>query len=263
MLSMPDMQLDHLVVFVPDLERAMADFTSLGFTVIAGGQHAATENALIVFEDETYVELLALKPDWKRPVFRAAAGLIAMIARSRKDINWRLMNWITGNYGSIDWCLRVPEVRTMLDDWADKQTASLGYQSFSRQRPDGQRVKWHLGSLKDRDLPFLISDLTDRVWRIPAEARAHANGALGLAKVWLSVEDKQSAINSFDRRFERLADTQVGAATYQIGEVQISLTDAAHHAGKWALALAHAGPQRIDLDPAISGGVSISLIPVR
>ena len=69
---MPDIQLDHLVLFVPKLERAMADFSSLGFTVIAGGQHASTENALIVFEDETYIELLALKPDWKRPVFRAA-----------------------------------------------------------------------------------------------------------------------------------------------------------------------------------------------
>ena len=258
---MHNMQLDHLVIFVPDLGTAMADFSALGFTVIAGGQHAATENALIVFEDETYIELLALKPGWKRSVFRAASGFIALMARSRQDMNWRLMNWVTRDYGSIDWCVRVPDVRLLLDDWADRQTASLGYQSFARQRPDGQLVEWHLGSLKDRDLPFMISDLTDRIYRIPGDVREHANGALGLAKVWLSVDDRQAAIRAFDHRFERSAENHADPASYQIGNVQIILTAPGHHNGKWALALTCAGTQRVDLDPAKSGGVSISLLP--
>ena len=52
---------DHAVIAVQNLDVAIQDYCDLGFTVFRGGVHAnrATENALIVFEDGTYLELLA------------------------------------------------------------------------------------------------------------------------------------------------------------------------------------------------------------
>ena len=50
--------LDHLVIAVSDLPRAIADYTALGFTVLEGGRHPGrpTHNALVVFEDGSYLE---------------------------------------------------------------------------------------------------------------------------------------------------------------------------------------------------------------
>ena len=52
---------DHAIIFVEDLATASEDYRSLGFTVLPGGTHAGglTRNALIAFQDGTYVELLA------------------------------------------------------------------------------------------------------------------------------------------------------------------------------------------------------------
>ena len=51
--------IDHLVVAVPDLDAAMANYRALGFTVVRGGRHpVATHNALIAFADGAYIELI-------------------------------------------------------------------------------------------------------------------------------------------------------------------------------------------------------------
>ena len=53
--------LDHVVIRVNDLERVIADYTALGFTVQRGGTHAdgVTHNALVGFADGSYLELIA------------------------------------------------------------------------------------------------------------------------------------------------------------------------------------------------------------
>ena len=52
--------LDHLVLFVDDLPAAITRFES-GFTVTPGGTNGSTHNALIVFSNDTYIELIALQ----------------------------------------------------------------------------------------------------------------------------------------------------------------------------------------------------------
>ena len=64
-----DPQFDHAVIFVSDLEKAIADFADLGFDVVRGGSHGSTENALIIFANQTYLELLGVKPGWSWPAY--------------------------------------------------------------------------------------------------------------------------------------------------------------------------------------------------
>ena len=54
-------RLDHLVILVRDLGSTVRDYEGLGFTVTPGGEHAdgLTRNALIPFEDGSYLELVA------------------------------------------------------------------------------------------------------------------------------------------------------------------------------------------------------------
>ncbi len=53
--------LDHLVILVRDLARAAPDYERLGFAVTPGGEHAdgLTRNALIPFDDGSYIELVS------------------------------------------------------------------------------------------------------------------------------------------------------------------------------------------------------------
>src|SRR5919202_4462751 len=84
--------MDHLVILVRDLDRAVGGYGSLGFEVTPGGEHAdgLTRNALIPFEDGSYIELVAfVDPEdprdnvwgW-RPFLRRGGGLIDYCAAS-------------------------------------------------------------------------------------------------------------------------------------------------------------------------------------
>ena len=80
-------QFDHLVVVVTDIEQASRDFTQLGFQVTPGGSHGSTENALVIFANQTYIELLALKPSWYRPLIRLAVKLGLLKRQAYKKTN--------------------------------------------------------------------------------------------------------------------------------------------------------------------------------
>ena len=55
--------LDHVVLVVRDLERAIDDHRRRGFTVTIGGEHAdkLTRNALIPFADASSLEIVAFR----------------------------------------------------------------------------------------------------------------------------------------------------------------------------------------------------------
>ena len=77
------LQLDHFVIAVSDLAGAIADYSALGFNVLPGGkhQHAPTQNALVVFEDGSYFELIEwtqadLGDRWYRELSQHGEGLV-------------------------------------------------------------------------------------------------------------------------------------------------------------------------------------------
>jgi catechol 2,3-dioxygenase-like lactoylglutathione lyase family enzyme len=57
-------RLDHLVILVRDLDRAVRGYEGLGFAVTPGGEHAdgLTRNALIPFRDGSHLELGEHRP---------------------------------------------------------------------------------------------------------------------------------------------------------------------------------------------------------
>ena len=90
-------RLDHLVVLVRDLDRAIRDYETLGFTVTPDGEHAdgLTSNALIPFKDGSYLELVAfLDPDDPR------------------DNVWGWRPFLFSSGGLIDYCLASDDLGT-------------------------------------------------------------------------------------------------------------------------------------------------------
>lgn len=184
--------LDHVVVLVNDLEAAIADYTQLGFTVQRGGTHAdgATHNALIGFEDGSYLELLAfLKP---APQHRWAAHQQA------------------GREGFIDFALLPGDIGSVI---AAARLRGLQYEGpidGGRLRPDGERLAWQFGWPPTADLPFLCGDVTPRSLRVrEGEVRLHPNGVTGVKALSVTVRDLDASV----KRWTALLGPQASAAT--------------------------------------------------
>jgi catechol 2,3-dioxygenase-like lactoylglutathione lyase family enzyme len=171
------LSLDHLVILVPDLATAITDYTSLGFTVVPGGTHAdgATHNALVVFADGSYLELIAFLRDAPQHRWGGHAA--------------------RGHSGFIDYALLpLPDVGSVVVAATARGLAYQGPSDGGRLRPDGERLAWQIGTPPSPDLPFLCGDVTPRALRVPEGAvRQHANGVTGIAGLTVAVGDMATA----------------------------------------------------------------------
>lgn len=173
-MSLP---LDHIVIAVQDLERTIADYQSLGFNVLRGGEHPgrSTHNALVVFADGAYFELIA----WRAPA---------------PDERWWQQLQQHGE-GLVDFALLPSETSAVV---AAARAHGLSYEApyeGGRLRPDGAQLRWRNARPPSHDLPFLCGDLTERVLRVPeGPARVHPNGVTGVARLEVAVQDLQASL---------------------------------------------------------------------
>jgi len=178
--------LDHLVLFVDDLTTAITRFESKGFTVTPGGTNGPTHNALIVFSDDTYIELIALQSSRVRFIMRLLrhVGVLALRRWVKRDLQTRLLDWMSGPEGLIDLCFRGTELNEISRSSPLAGTGLTDPLQFKRHRPDGLVVQWTLRGSNSRRQPFFIQDATPIDYRIPVgDVRIHPNGALGVSEV--------------------------------------------------------------------------------
>ena len=193
------MLLDHVVLFVDDLDDAINTFSSYGFTVTPGGINGPTQNALIAFENETYIELIALQKQTTRRLFKVTrhSGLLRLRSMVKTDLNNRLFGWFSKPQGFRDICFRATSLEEVSRECLARGIALTPIIPFNRHRPDGVTVSWYLtGAVNDAE-PFFIEDKTPIHLRIPdGAARIHDNGALGITEVETKVPLSFSVANA-------------------------------------------------------------------
>ncbi len=213
--------LDHVVILVADLGAAVRDYAALGFTVEPGGTHAegTTHNALVVFGDGSYLELIAfLKPD----------------ARHRWGA-WAERSW----EGFVDFALLPDSVPRVVDAARGCGLAYEGPIAGGRVRPDGERLEWQLGTPPTPDLPFLCGDLTPRTLRVPeGQARVHANGVQGVAAVTVAVADLDASL----ARWRTLLGVHADEDVRTLAMPGLGVRQAVLRLGSTTLLLAAPGP---------------------
>lgn len=181
-------QIDHLVLLLPykDLLAPPA-WLSDNFSITPGGRHhdARTENKLVVFQDGTYLELIAFIND--DPAHRHGHP------------------WGNKAFGFIDFALtNAPKEfnHAELRGRVSRKSARLGFdyalpEEGGRRRDDGIDVKWKVtvpvnqpaACLPPRtppnrrgEIPFWCHDVTDRALRVDSSNTTHPSGALGIAQ---------------------------------------------------------------------------------
>jgi hypothetical protein len=250
--------IDHVVVIGEDMDRLAGQYRELGFAVTPGGKHpeTGTENALIPFQDGSYIELLA----YHEP--RRGARRATLLARGG---------------GLIEYMLASNAIEL---DLASARRHRLPYgapEPGARLRPDGVEVAWLDGPVTDigSGLPFLIQDVTAHEMRVPAgEACAHPNGATGIARLILAVSSIDNATLLYqslldgDAETARLTDEFV-EAVFLSGRHRIVLRqplvpgELRHHitrVGDGPFALELAGPEPQEFAPASAAGARIALV---
>lgn len=172
------LRLDHVVIAVGNLERTVGRYADAGFTVTPGGRHPGrnTSNALVVFEDGSYLELITYS------------------APSPDERWWRELD--AHGDGLVDFALLPQDLPAVVAQARARGLADItGPLPGGRVRPDGERVAWQTARQARHDLPFLCADLTPRTLRVPeGELRRHRNGATGIAQVTVAVADVQASL---------------------------------------------------------------------
>jgi catechol 2,3-dioxygenase-like lactoylglutathione lyase family enzyme len=204
--------IDHVVIAVADLERAVAGFGQLGFTVVRGGRHTAlgTHNALVSFSDGAYLELIAfLVESSPHPWFAAVAR----------------------GGGLTDVCLRTDDLDADLASFARAGARMSDPFAMERTRPDGYAVRWMLAVPLPPSagaVPLLIQDTTPRDERVPRE-RVHGNGATGIGTLTVAVEDAAAACAFYEdvlgARGEDVRQEDLGTrgARFHVGPHELQL----------------------------------------
>lgn len=190
--------LDHIVIAVADLDRAMADYRALGFQVLPGGQHPGrtSHNALVVFADGAYLELIA----WRAPA---------------PEERWYRTLSAHGQ-GLVDYALLPPDTAEALAQAQARGLHTLtGPLDGGRLRPDGAQLRWQTARHATPDVPFLCGDLTPRALRVPeGSVRQHPNGAQGVAEVTVAVHNLDATL----ARYRALLGAQADGAAATIEE---------------------------------------------
>lgn len=163
--------LDHVVLVVLDLASAVADHRERGFTVTPGGEHSGglTHNALVGFQDGSYLELIAFHD----------------LATAHGKHSWAPVADRGG--GWADFALASNDL--LQDVAALSDLMARPPEDGGRTRPDGVALAWRVVRLH-QPLPFLIQDLTARDLRVPGgDAAKHANGTTGVASIVIGATD--------------------------------------------------------------------------
>jgi len=172
------LKIDHFVIVVADLDQAISNFTELGFIVERGGINGPTHNAIIFLKNQVYIELIATRSRLSRIIFRGLflLGVFHFLNFLRPLLYWRFACWLGGAEGLRDWCIKSDNIDRFCSLQKREELNISRKHFFSRARPDGQILNWFLAGPSDRNLPFLIQDITDHSLRVSAKSNCeHPN----------------------------------------------------------------------------------------
>jgi catechol 2,3-dioxygenase-like lactoylglutathione lyase family enzyme len=146
--------IDHVLIAVEDLEKAMEGYRRLGFQVLVGGEHptVGTHNALVPLADGSYLELIGVQKPELAQGFPFGKQVLEALAGPNRLAGFVLE---TTDYNG--------DVQAIRDRGLEIAKAPPG----GRVRPDGQQVSWRTAHPDNPRLPFLIQDTTPRALRVP------------------------------------------------------------------------------------------------
>jgi catechol 2,3-dioxygenase-like lactoylglutathione lyase family enzyme len=229
-------RIDHVMICVADLGKAIDAYTRIGFDVRPGGDHPGrgTHNA-IAFNVEDYLELLGLRDRAEYLAASPAGGLVEFLARGG---GFRYVA-----VQSDDLASDVAAMRARGVEVSDPRDGS-------RRTPTGRELRWRSATLGPRNaLPiFFIQHLTPLAERRGGEPPRHPNGVERVDRVYVAVPDVGAAAAIYGRvlglptpKIQRGAVIKADMAVFDLGPTGLTVAQPMEP-GPAAAALARRGP---------------------
>ena len=228
---------DHLVLNVKDLDGAINEFREAGFTVTEGGIHKGglSKNAIIFFEDDTFIELFTMTDSIKSRIVRLLKNF-KFFKRFQYSKKWGLA------YRFYSRALELPEgiidIGFLSDDydteWSRINTEGIFLtksMNASRKKPDGSKASWQMASPFINELPFLRSPYRP-VNELSPEVTEHVNKVTGISNVKviaLDYKDMVSKYQTFLGVSATTGDKNGQMAKFQLKGVSVEIIKSSEH----------------------------------
>ncbi len=169
------------------VEEFARAFEAGGFTVIRGGPPHDLVNAMIYLHDGWFIELFGLgaEPRVALPLFFASFVDPPLATRFAALVGERRVGW-------LDWSVDVSEIEREREILCSGGVPVSTVRGFSRTQRDGTTTHWELAMPGRLPVPFLKSPYRGHM-DVPASARVHANGVIGVAAIVIAVPDLPQA----------------------------------------------------------------------
>jgi hypothetical protein len=199
MLSAADLNVDHVTVAGKDLKELQSRLAAVGISSDYGGPHSnhATEMALTVFPDGSYLELIALQSN---PDQKAVAAHY-----------WSKQ--MMGNAGPAAWAVRAPDIAAEATRLRTAGITVTPPARSGRKRPDGTQLDWETAQVgvepNGTFFPFLIRDITPRESRVLSKTPPTANKFSGVKYVVIAVRDLKASTARYKQAYGLTASEAV------------------------------------------------------
>ncbi|MDP6875126.1 MAG: VOC family protein [Alphaproteobacteria bacterium] len=223
-----ELTLEHVVIRVDDLDAAMKDFAALGFHVVYGGVHSSgvTHNALIHFQNGTFIELVAYRKPMLLTVLKKLGLLDLLLKNTDNHVKYRFAAAVGFPEGFMDAALLSKDIdqdTRLANDRGLKTTKPM---PFQRKKPNGDSVRWNIMCPFADALPFVRDPYVPEQPTSQDDMR-HGNGALGISHVVYGVGDLEAATADYEGLLgiEISISTRDGKrrAVFELGDVTVTL----------------------------------------
>ncbi len=211
------LHVDHAIVLVNDLYKGIDHYKDAGFNPFFGGVHAGgkTHNALIVFADGTYLELLA-------PTTPELLDNLDPNDRSN------FLFLLAQGEGLGGYALFSDDLPSDVEYMKQRGLAIILKHINGRARPDGQELRWRTAIRDNGSMtPFILQDETPRSLRVPDDpaTTTQPNGIRRIAGLTIAVPDLVTGIQVYQQMtgFEHTTVNET-TARFLIDNVQLTLT---------------------------------------
>lgn len=182
-------QIGHILIKVDNLKEAVEDYEALGFRVTYGSVPGKSTNAMVYFEDGSFLELFST--NFGQPV-NSIMGFMVKCMHALKNIYAGRMNkYILPGEGFRDYALdsaEGKEFRSNLGMLENQGLSIFGPKHMKRKNAEGILLQWSLCYTPQEHLPFFMSPYS------PSEAMTtlktnHLNGVSGLAELVITTKN--------------------------------------------------------------------------
>lgn len=189
------MRLDHILIRVDNLEKAMTDFREMGFNIYPGNAGKKCHHAMIYFQDESFIELIDPSKFPASLTFLSKVGVLNLFGPFFR----RITHYVTSGEQFLDYSVHTATIEEMYR-CTKPNNKKLRMHQLKRVNHSGTKIGWKLVVSENMELPFIMSDYSPA--KLPVkEAAIHPNGITGISELTIEVPNQEAYVQEFQHRF--------------------------------------------------------------